>query len=204
MISASVFPGTMTFRGSYSFFSLIFLSEIRCPSNATIFSSFPLISHSSPVIAFFEEVSATEKIVCRIASFKSNSEIVTWFFRSISGIQVYSSADFTERLYFVFLQRTVAWSFSPVSSTTSPSGSFLTISPNTFAWIAILPSSSMFPGITVSIPNSRLFPVRVISSFSARSKRHSKIEVVAFAGTAFDTVWTAFAKSVFLQIIFIK
>ena len=86
---------------------------------------------------------------------------------------------------------------------TSLSGSFLTISENTFASMATIPFSAIVPSTFVSIPSSISLAVNLISPSVASIRMHSRIDIVVFDDTAFITILIPVIKSDFLQTSFI-
>ena len=93
--------------------------------------------------------------------------------------------------------------FSSVDMVTSLSGSLRTMSEKNLASRAIIPLSSIFPSIIVSIPISISLALSLISLVEASIRIHSRIAIVVLVGTAFDTILTPFANSDFEQVIFI-
>ena len=87
---------------------------------------------------------------------------------------------------------------------TSFSGSFRTISEKSFASSATIPFSWMVPSTMVSIPSSISLAVKWISAADALIRIVSRIGIVVFEDTAFDTILMLFCRSDFLQMIFIN
>ena len=85
---------------------------------------------------------------------------------------------------------------------TSLSGSFLTISENTFASMATIPFSAIVPSTFVSIPSSISLAVNLISLVEASIRMHSRIDIVVLEGTALDTILTPFSRFAFEQVNF--
>ena len=98
---------------------------------------------------------------------------------------------------------TVAVPFSSTDKDTFPSGSFLTISLNSLASIVVFPCSTISPSIEDEIPSSRSLPTRTISFPIAVIKILFKTCIVVFPGTAFNTLFTAFANIFFSTLMFI-
>ena len=84
----------------------------------------------------------------------------------------------------------------------SLSGSFLVISINILASIAIFPISITVPSNTVSIPNSKSLAVNLILSEYTSIRTHSSIGIVVFVDTAFDTILSADKRFCFEHFIF--
>ena len=72
LTSIKVFPGTINFLSLTESFNSILRMDIRCPSKEMTLRILFFISNNSPVINLLLSVSAIEKIVCLITSFKVN------------------------------------------------------------------------------------------------------------------------------------
>ena len=150
---------------------------------------------------------AIEKIVCEIICLSVNCESDKDWVLSILGNAVNSfpsrpailNTEFSQVITVLFLK-----SVSIVTSTSWASGNLLMISEKIFDSNATLPGSTILPSQTVSIPNSVSFPTSCIFPLDASRRIHSNIDIVVFDGTAFDTIFIAFVRSLFLNCNFIK
>ncbi len=175
---------------------------MRCPSRETTLSLSPSTEKSSPVIMRLLSLSAMEKIVCWMISFRPNSEICTGLPFSSVGRYEKSSPDLPMMWFLVFLQVIVVLKSFFVSMTTSLSGSSRTMSKKSFASRAMTPCSSISPSTAVSIPSSKSFAIMRMTSVFASIKMHSRIDMVVLLGTAFETMLIPRCRFALEQIIF--
>ena len=202
-ISFRDLPGIITSLFSYSLFRSKYLIAILTLFKATTFNLFCLISKSSPVNALLLSASLIAKIVWLIISFRVNWDTEIIFSLSIEGIGVKSSGSLViiSNLAWLLSIKSLLSSFN-VSLISSP-GSFLTISENIFALIAMQPISSISPLTIVSIANSISLAQNLIIPSVASTRIHSIIGIAVLVETAFITILILSVKSLFLKLSFI-
>ena len=148
--------------------------EIRWPSREQTRSWFSFTSNNSPDIAGFESLTAIEKIVWRIRSFKTNCEITMEWSLLNCGSRIYVSGSSHIILNFAFSDW-ISAVLSSICRRISLSGSFRMISAKSFALIAVIPWVSMRASMVVSIPSSVSLAVRTTWDWRASIRMHSKI-----------------------------
>ena len=199
----NVLAGIIIFS-SLSFLIACLEIAILKPSRATIFNVFSFISTNIPVITPLDSSILAENEVFLIISLRISFSNKILLSCSSFEFNLGNSSDGQPTILNSEFEHLIITFPSSSSTVIISFGSFLIISPKSFACTTISPFSELSTSKVFSIPRSRSDAdiVRVPSSFTLR-RIPLRIGIVVLDVTAFDTIFNDFANVCWLQENFI-